>query len=393
MQGNSLGLILRAVPVLVWLCLSGPVPARAQVAPLEDPSGFWLVAETGPPVNQGLASIPILGLAVRAQIGNPRTIWEIRRENGTYTIEIPARDLVFSGLASADGRFRAEIPDAGTPQGRISLDVRIADGRLTGRLAFPSHAFELAGRLPESVETLRQAYVAARARLEELDGPYVVPEIERLRQENIVLIERVRRVENELRQRVAPSAVRPPPAEAQSGPRISVRGMTGTLAVSRATALRAAPDPGAQIVAPAAVGQPLVRLAEATIPGWLLVADARGTVGFVQAAMTGPASTAAAPAATRAAREISISFPAWDPGRIGRRMTVLDPGFVSLVGRVRGDATLRDVRIADGQTVFNPDGSFTSVVPVPREGRKIRIEASFATGPASILEFEIAVGR
>jgi hypothetical protein len=392
MQGNTVGLILRAVPVLVWLCLSGPMPVRAQVAPLEDPTGFWLVAETGPPVNQGLASIPILGLAVRAQIGNPRAIWEIRRENGTYTIEIPARDLVFGGLSATDGRFRADIPDASTQQGRISLDVRIADGRLTGRLAFPNHAFELEGRPPESVGALRQAYVTARARLEELDGPYVVPEIERLRQENIVLIERVRRVENELRQRGTSGAVRPQAADPQSGPRISVRGMTATLAASRATALRAAPDPGAQAVAPVAAGQSLVRLADAAIPGWLLVADARGAVGYVQASMTGPAATAAALAA-RAAREISISFPAWDAGRTGRRMTVLDPGFVSLVGRVRGDAALRDVRIADGQTVFNPDGSFTSVVPVPREGRKVRIEASFASGPATILEFDIAVGR
>jgi hypothetical protein len=392
MQGNTVGLILRAVLVLVWLCLSGPMPVRAQAAPLEDPTGFWLVAETGPPVNQGLASIPILGLAVRAQIGNPRAIWEIRRENGTYTIEIPARDLVFGGLSATDGRFRADIPDTSTQQGRISLDVRIADGRLTGRLAFPNHAFELEGRPPESVGALRQAYVAARARLDELDGPYVVPEIERLRQENIVLIERVRRVENELRQRGTSGAVRPQAADPQSGPRISVRGMTSTLAASRATALRAAPDPGAQAVAPVAAGQSLVRLADAAIPGWLLVADARGAVGYVQASMTGPAATAAALAA-RAAREISISFPAWDAGRTGRRMTVLDPGFVSLVGRVRGDAALRDVRIADGQTVFNPDGSFTSVVPVPREGRKVRIEASFASGPATILEFDIAVGR
>lgn len=392
MQGNTVGLILRAVLVLVWLCLSGPMPVRAQAAPLEDPTGFWLVAETGPPVNQGLASIPILGLAVRAQIGNPRAIWEIRRENGTYTIEIPARDLVFGGLSATDGRFRADIPDTSTQQGRISLDVRIADGRLTGRLAFPNHAFELEGRPPESVGALRQAYVAARARLDELDGPYVVPEIERLRQENIVLIERVRRVENELRQRGTSGAVRPQAADPQSGPRISVRGMTSTLVASRATALRAAPDPGAQAVAPVAAGQSLVRLADAAIPGWLLVADARGAVGYVQASMTGPAATAAALAA-RAAREISISFPAWDAGRTGRRMTVLDPGFVSLVGRVRGDAALRDVRIADGQTVFNPDGSFTSVVPVPREGRKVRIEASFASGPATILEFDIAVGR
>jgi hypothetical protein len=393
MQGNTVGLILRAVLVLVGLCLSGPVSVRAQVAPLEDPTGFWLVAETGPPVSQGLASIPILGLAVRAQIGNPRAIWEIRRENDAYTIAIPERDLVFSGLAVADGRFHGEIPDAGTPQGRISLDIRIADGRLTGRLAFPNYSFELAGRPPESVEALRQAYVAARARLDELDGPYVVPEIERLRQENIVLIERVRRVENELRQRGASAAVRPQAVEPLPDPRISVRGMAATLATSRATALRAAPEPGAKIVAPLAAGQPLVRLADATIPGWLLAADARGAIGYIQAAMTGPAATAASPAAARATREISISFPAWDPGRTGRRMTVLDPGFVSLVGRVRGDGTLRDVRIVDGQTVFNPDGSFTSVVPVPREGRKIRIEASFANGPASILEFEIAVGR
>jgi len=393
MQGNPVGLILRAIPVLVWLCLSGTVAVRAQVAPLEDPTGFWLVAETGPPVSQGLASIPILGLAVRAQIGNPRAIWEIRRENDVYTIAIPERDLVFSGLSVADGGFRGEIPDAGTPQGRISLDIRIADGQLTGRLAFPNYSFELAGRQPESVAALRQAYIAARARLEELDGPYVVPEIERLRQENIVLIERVRRVENELRQRGASAAVRPQAVEPLPAPRISVRGMTATLAATRATALRAAPDPGARIVASLAAGQPIVRLADAAIPGWLLAADTRGAIGYVQASMTGPAATAASSSAARTTREISISFPAWDPGRTGRRMTVLDPGFVSLVGRVRGDAALRDVRIVDGQTVFNPDGSFTSVVPVPREGRKIRIEASFASGPATILEFEIAVGR
>ena len=74
-------------------------------------------------------------------------------------------------------------------------------------------------------------------------------------------------------------------------------------------------------------------------------------------------------------------------------MTVADPGFVSLVGRIRGDAQLREIRIADAQTVFNPDGSFTSVMPVSREGRKVRIEALFASGPPALLEFEILVGK
>ncbi|MBL8832734.1 MAG: hypothetical protein JNL71_10125 [Rhodospirillales bacterium] len=364
--------------------------AHAQISPLDDPTGFWLVVESGPPVNQGLASIPLLGLAVRSQIGNPRAIWEIRREGERYTIDIQTRAIQFAGLALSEGAFRGEIADPNSTGGRIALDIRIADGRLKGKLAFPTHTFELDGRPPESVEALRQAYAATNARLSELDGPYVVPEIERLRQENIVLIERIQRVEGELRQRGQTAAVRPPQPDATATPRISVRGLTGDLAATRATALRAAPDGAAPIVAPVATGQILIRLAEAPAAGWLLVADARGIVGYVQAAQTGP--VAAAPAA-RAAREIAISFPAWDPGRAGRRMTVADPGFVSLVGRVRGDAALRDVRIGDGQTVFNPDGSFTSVLPVPREGRKVRIEAVYASGPPTILEFEIGVGK
>lgn len=395
MQGNSVRLRLRTLLAAAWLLLAGIPLVHAQNSPLDDPTGFWLVAEAGPPVNQGLASIPILGLAVRSQIGNPRAIWEIRRESERYTVDIQTRALQFTGLAFADGAFRGEIADPNSTGGRIVLDVRIADGRLAGKLVFPTHTFELDGRPPESVEALRQAYAVTNARLSELDGPYVVPEIERLRQENIVLIERIRRVENELRQRAQPTAataVRPPPSDAATTPRISVRGLTGDLAATRATALRAAPEGAASIVAPVATGQTLIRLAEAPAAGWLLVADARGVVGYVLAAQTGPVA-AASPAAARAAREIAISFPAWDQGRAGRRMTVADPGFVSLVGRVRGDAALREVRIGDGQTVFNPDGSFTSVLPVPREGRKVRIEAVFTSGPSTVLEFEIGVGR
>jgi hypothetical protein len=110
-------------------------------------------------------------------------------------------------------------------------------------------------------------------------------------------------------------------------------------------------------------------------------------------ATAGAGAPVPAPPAARAAREITISFPAWDNGRVGRRMSVAEPGFVSLVGRVRGDAALREVRIPEAQTVFNPDGSFTSVLPVPREGRKVRVEAQFAAGPPAVLEFEIGVGR
>jgi hypothetical protein len=97
-------------------------------------------------------------------------------------------------------------------------------------------------------------------------------------------------------------------------------------------------------------------------------------------------------AAPRATREIQIAFPAWDSGRAGRRMTVADPGFVSLVGRVRADAALTGLRIADAQIVFNADGSFTAVVEIPREGRRVRIDATFAQGPGASLEFEMAVG-
>jgi hypothetical protein len=74
-------------------------------------------------------------------------------------------------------------------------------------------------------------------------------------------------------------------------------------------------------------------------------------------------------------------------------MTVPEPGFVSIVGRVRGDGNFREVRIADAQVVANRDGSFTAVVPVERDGRRVRIEAIFASGPSAVMEFEIAVGR
>ena len=70
---------LMQLAVLAWLVHAAPVQAQNDSSPLDDPTGFWLVAEAGPPVNQGIASIPLLGLAVRAQIGNPRAIWEIRR--------------------------------------------------------------------------------------------------------------------------------------------------------------------------------------------------------------------------------------------------------------------------------------------------------------------------
>ncbi len=391
MQGNPIGLILRALAVLAWLVHAIPAHAQDVASPLEDPTGFWLVAETGPPVNQGIASIPLLGLAVRAQIGNPRAIWEIRREGDGYSIEIPSRSLAFKGLAFGGRKFHAEAPDTGTPSGKIVLDATIADGRLTGRLAYPNYAFELDGRLPESVEALRQAYAAASGRLAEIDGPYVVPEIEKLRQENLVLIERIRRVEGELRQRGS-SPRTSGPESAATTPRISMRGVVADLSTARPTALRATPEAAGAVVSQLAGGTPLVRLGEATARGWLLVADARGTVGYVQSTQTATATPGSA-AMPRATREISISFPQWDAGRAGKRMGVAEPGFVSIVGRVRGDAPLRDVRISDAQTVFNPDGSFTSVLPVPREGRKVRIDATFASGPPAVLEFEIHVTK
>ena len=171
-----------------------------------------------------------------------------------------------------------------------------------------------------------------------------------------------------------------------------MRGVVADLSTARPTALRATPDTAGAVVAQLAGGTPLVRLGEAATGGWLLVADARGTVGYVQSTQTA-AAAAGSTAAPRAAREISISFPQWDPGRSGKRISVAEPGFVSIVGRVRGDAPLRDVRVADSQTVFNPDGSFTSVVPVPREGRKVRIDATFGSGPAALLEFEIQISK
>ncbi|MFM7346825.1 MAG: hypothetical protein ACKO1J_15825 [Tagaea sp.] len=314
MQTGRLIAACLAALLAIW-----PAAAQAPASPLDDPTGFWLVAERGPPVNEALANIPILGANLRPRIGNPRAVWDIRREGDGYAIEIRPRGLIFKPARLTDGVFTGEAADPDNPQGRVRLEARIAEGRLTGKLVYADFELMLQGAPPESVEALRQAYAMTRARLDEFEGPYALPEIERLRAENLVLIERIRRVEGELQARsIAP----PPPRPAQ--------------------------------LAPPAASQ------SASVP--------------------------------RAGREIQIAFPAWDPGRAGRRMTVAEPGFVSLVGRVRADAALMALRISDAQVVFNADGSFTAVVEVPREGRRVRIDASFAQGPGATLEFDVAIG-
>jgi hypothetical protein len=401
LAARTLARVLRAAFVLAALVPAGWTSnAHAQDANalLDDPTGFWLVAETGPPVSAGLAAIPIFGAGARAQIGNPRAVWDIRREpDGKLAIQIRPRDLLFGNVVVVGDRLMAETPATDNPNARVRLDVRISAGQLTGTLAFEGYSFALEGRPPPSVDALRSAFAAARTRLDEIDGPFAIPEIEKLRLENIVLIERIRRVEGELAAR-APARAAPTPAATAAptglGGQIAVRGLGLDLQTRSVARLRASPDANAPQVALLQAGQPLVKLAEAARAGWSLVATAQGIVGFVATAEVGPPSQAASSAgAPRAAREISISFPNWDTGRIGRRMTIPEPGFISLVGRVRGDGTLREVRIADAQTVSNRDGSFTAVVPVERGGRRVRIEAVFAAGPNAVMEFEIAVGR
>lgn len=385
----------------VALLLAPPAAAQEQPSPLDDPAGFWLVAETGPDVNETLASIPLFGANLRARVGNPRAVWDIRRENGALTIEIQPRGIVFKPARFADGRFTGEAIDPSNQQQRVKLDARLADGRLTGKLIFAEFELAIDGRPPESVEALRQAYALARSKLDEYEGPYALAEIERLRAENIVLIQRIQRVEGELARRpstTAPAraAAAPPPAQNADAPlvatpRISTRGLVADVVTTRATELRAAADTQSANVETLPAGRPLVRLGEATVAGWSLVATGGGVVGFVPSAAIGSRPPVTASVA-RAPREIQINFPAWDPGRTGRRMTVTDPGFISLVGRVRGDGTLTDLKIADAQVVFNADGSFTAVVEVPPQGRHVRIDASFGQGPVTTLDFDIAVG-
>ena len=378
--------------LLLAATLAFPLRAQDTAALLADPTGFWLVAERGPPVNAGIAALPIFGAATRAQIGNPRAVWDIRREGDALVVEIRPRGIVFRNVALDGDRLTGDTPDPDNPNARVRLDARIADGKLAGTLAFAAFALELDGRPPESVAALRAAFAEARARLDEIDGPYIIPEIEKLRLENIVLIERIRRVEGEL---AARGAARPAPAPAPAAPaiggQIAMRGLAPDLQTRGTARLRAAPDASAAPLAQLPAGQALVKLADAARPGWSLVATPQGTLGYVAAADIGPLQSAAA--APRAAREVVVSFPAWDAGRAGRRMTVPDAGFVSLVGRVRGEGAFREVRIADAQIVSNRDGSFTAVVPVEREGRRVRIEALFANGPPAVLEFDIAVGR
>jgi hypothetical protein len=375
--------------LLVWLATAAGIAAQTPPAVQSGPTGLWLVAETGPPINQGLAALPLFGATLRNRIGNPRAIWDVRPDGDGFAIDILPRGIAFRNVAFVDGRLAGEAVDPDNPQSRIRLDVGVDEGRLTGRLVFADFVLEIAGRLPESVEALRQSHAAARQRLEELEGPYAIAEIEKLRLENIVLIERIARVENELRQsgRVGQTA----PARPL---RIAPQRISSDWSIARATVLRAGPEANAAALGPLGQGAGVQRIGDAPTTGWSLVADARGVLGYVQTTFLVPRAPSPAPAAApRAAREITISFPAWDQGRVGRRMTVPEPGYVSLVGRVRGDGKLREIRIADAQTVSNPDGSFTAVVPVPREGKRIRIEAVFSAGPAAMSEFEILVGR
>ncbi len=380
------------------LLLALPAAAQEQSSPLDDPAGFWLVAETGPDVNETLASIPLFGANLRARVGNPRAVWDIRRENGALTIEIQPRGIVFKPARFADGQFTGDAVDPANQAQRVKLDARLAEGRLTGKLIFTDFELAIDGRPPESVEALRQAYAMARTKLDEYEGPYALAEIERLRAENIVLIQRIQRVEGELARRPAAAPARTasapgPAAEAPlvATPRISTRGLVADVVTTRATELRAAADTQSPNVEILPAGRPLVRLGEATVTGWSLVATGGGVVGFVPTAAIGSRPPVTASVA-RAPREIQINFPAWDPGRTGRRMTVSDPGFVSLVGRVRGDGTLTDLKIEDAQVVFNADGSFTAVVEVPPQGRHVRIDASFGQNAVTTLDFDIAVG-
>jgi hypothetical protein len=380
------------------LLLALPAAAQEQSSPLDDPAGFWLVAETGPDVNETLASIPLFGANLRARVGNPRAVWDIRRENGALTIEIQPRGIVFKPARFADGQFTGDAVDPANQAQRVKLDARLAEGRLTGKLIFTDFELAIDGRPPESVEALRQAYAMARAKLDEYEGPYALAEIERLRAENIVLIQRIQRVEGELARRpaAAPARTAPAPGPAAEAPlvatpRISTRGLVADVVTTRATELRAAADAQSPNVEILPAGRPLVRLGEATVMGWSLVATGGGVVGFVPTAAIGSRPPVTASVA-RAPREIQINFPAWDPGRTGRRMTVSDPGFVSLVGRVRGDGTLTDLKIEDAQVVFNADGSFTAVVEVPPQGRHVRIDASFGQNAVTTLDFDIAVG-
>lgn len=380
------------------LLLALPAAAQEQSSPLDDPAGFWLVAETGPDVNETLASIPLFGANLRARVGNPRAVWDIRRENGALTIEIQPRGIVFKPARFADGQFTGDAVDPANQAQRVKLDARLAEGRLTGKLIFTDFELAIDGRPPESVEALRQAYAMARTKLDEYEGPYALAEIERLRAENIVLIQRIQRVEGELARRPAAAPARTasapgPAAEAPlvATPRISTRGLVADVVTTRATELRAAADAQSPNVEILPAGRPLVRLGEATVTGWSLVATGGGVVGFVPTAAIGSRPPVTASVA-RAPREIQINFPAWDPGRTGRRMTVSDPGFVSLVGRVRGDGTLTDLKIEDAQVVFNADGSFTAVVEVPPQGRHVRIDASFGQNAVTTLDFDIAVG-
>lgn len=380
------------------LLLALPAAAQEQSSPLDDPAGFWLVAETGPDVNETLASIPLFGANLRARVGNPRAVWDIRRENGALTIEIQPRGIVFKPARFADGQFTGDAVDPVNQAQRVKLDARLAEGRLTGKLIFTDFELAIDGRPPESVEALRQAYAMARTKLDEYEGPYALAEIERLRAENIVLIQRIQRVEGELARRPAAAPARTasapgPAAEAPlvATPRISTRGLVADVVTTRATELRAAADTQSPNVEILPAGRPLVRLGEATVTGWSLVATGGGVVGFVPTAAIGSRPPVTASVA-RAPREIQINFPAWDPGRTGRRMTVSDPGFVSLVGRVRGDGTLTDLKIEDAQVVFNADGSFTAVVEVPPQGRHVRIDASFGQNAVTTLDFDIAVG-
>lgn len=392
MQGNPIR--VAALAALFWMAAGFDHAAVADDSALPDSglAGFWLVSEHGPPVNQGIASIPIIGLAERSKVGNPRAVWEIRYDGRNFAIDILSRDLTFPQVTRDGNRLSGSIPDPDGNNARIKVDVSIADGKLTGRLSYPNVGFDLDGRLPEAVDSMRQELTAARSRIVELNDPYSIPENERLRQENIVLIQRIRRVEDELARVSAQHPSQLPTPSGRSTLQISTKGMAVDGVTAGPTTLRSLPSTAGDAIRKLGGGQPIFRIADATTSGWVLAADSQGNVGYMRSAEIVQAGRSGSPQ-SKTSREIVVSFPVWDNGRLGKRMTVNDPGYVSIVGRVRGDGALRDLRIADSQTVFNSDGSFTSVMQVPPKGRRVHIEAVFADGPVTTLDFEIAVGK
>ncbi len=108
-------ILLVVAPGLVPTCLAA------------NPSGIWLVDESGVKLESTMAKIPLFGVILGPNAARTNVAWIIDKTGGGVEIRIPERDIRVSGLTDNAGRIFGSGPDT-------SIDIAYDDQRFTGTL-------------------------------------------------------------------------------------------------------------------------------------------------------------------------------------------------------------------------------------------------------------------